>query len=57
MEPYINDVVRYHTDGILFKRRPEGITTGNNMGDLKWKGYCENAQVINCNKILGEFKI
>ena len=56
MEPYINDVVRYHTDGFTLKTKPEGIITGDKMGDLKYKGYCANAQVINCNKIIGEFK-
>ena len=56
MEPYINDVVRYHTDGFTLKTKPEGIITGDKMGDLKYKGYCENAKVINCNKVIGEFK-
>ena len=55
MEPYINDVVRYHTDGFTTKSKPEGIITGDKMGDLKYKGYCENAIVVNCNKVIGEF--
>jgi hypothetical protein len=57
MEPYINDVVRYHTDGFTTKSKPEGIITGDDMGNLKYKGYCENAIVVNCNKVIGEFII
>ena len=56
MEPYKNDIVRAHTDGFLLTRK-ENIITGNELGQLAYEGYCNNAKVLNCNSVLGKFKM
>ena len=55
MEPIVADVVRCHTDGIIFKNLSDALAFGNNLGSLKYEGYCENCIVTNCRKAIGIF--
>ena len=55
MAPYIEHVVRTHTDDLIVNKDID-IVTGDQMGDLEYKGYCPNADVWNCMTIKGEFK-
>lgn len=56
MEPNIDDVVRVHTDGWICSTKMK-INTGIELGDIKYEGYCSDVEVLNCNKIIGEFEI
>jgi len=54
MKPHMEHVVRCHTDSMFLKKECN-VKTGNNLGDLKYEGYCPKAIVKN-NKIpTGEF--
>jgi len=54
MIPFISNVVRCHTDGIITST-PLDIPTGTNIGDLKYEGFCPKCIVHNSNTIDGEF--
>ena len=54
MQPIKDKVVRCNTDGFISMTN-EGLKLGNKIGELVFEGYCNDCQVINCNKILGEF--
>jgi len=55
-EPIINDVVWMHTDGIVAKIKPN--TTGNNLGELRWEGFCTACTVHRKHlRVEGEFKL
>ena len=45
MEPYIETVIRCHTDGILFSEEPKGIVYGNNLGELVNEGFKKHTQI------------
>ena len=57
IEPYKNDVINAHTDGFYLSSKPDNIMTGFNIGDMKYKGYCSNYKVVNCNNRNGIFEI
>lgn len=46
--PYINDVIRTHTDGFLVKKEIKSKLIGEDIGQLKYEGYSENCVVKNC---------
>jgi hypothetical protein len=54
IEPFIIDVKRLHTDGFVVSKKLN-IKTGDKIGDLTYKGYCENIKVKNCNEVIGDF--
>ena len=56
IEPYKNDVINCHTDGFYLPYNPKLLKTGFDIGQLKYKGYCENYSIKNCNSKIGEFK-
>ena len=56
IRPHVKDVVRVHTDSMFVKNKPD-IETGNDIGQLKYEGYCPKAKIINCCKTQGEFVI
>ena len=51
IEPHLKYIKRVHTDGFLSKKKLD-IKTGSNLGDLKYKGYCENVYVKNVNNVI-----
>jgi hypothetical protein len=52
IEPYIDSIVRIHTDGFISsKKLPLDNKIGDNIGDLK-VGYCEYIHVENVNKVV-----
>jgi hypothetical protein len=54
IEPYIDSIVRIHTDGFISsKRLPLENKIGENIGDLK-VGYCEYIHVENVNKVVNK---
>ena len=54
--PYRESVKYCHTDCGIFSEKPEGIKSGNNIGDFTLEGYCENVIIENCTNVRGEFK-
>ncbi len=56
MKPFVNDVVRCHTDG-MFCKKPvftRDITKYNaGLGDLRYEGYLPKIKVVNANVIEG----
>jgi len=62
LKPIENKVIRVHTDGFLTtepikfeekdSRKTGFIKIGNNLGELKYEGYCENLHIINLNNII-----
>lgn len=56
MVPFITNIVRIHTDGFI-ATIPLQISTGNNIGDLRYEGFCPKCIVHNCNRIDGEFTV
>lgn len=58
VEPIIDYVVKSHTDSIYTTKAIKHMKLGNELGELKYNGYCENAVVTNKNSKLNcEFKI
>lgn len=58
--PYIDSVKRIHTDGIITSKRLNftktkngaslaNIEEGNNIGNIRYEGYCEFIRIRNCN--------
>ena len=41
-EPYVENLVRCHTDGFLLTEKPTDLKIGNNIGELKYEGYNDN---------------
>ena len=56
IEPYKHDVINCHTDGFTLPYH-QIIQIGFNIGELKYNGYCENYNIINCNNKNGIFSI
>jgi hypothetical protein len=54
MKPYVDDIVRTHTDGIISKNKLD-IKTGNKLGELEYDGFCEYVQIENNISVKGEF--
>ena len=55
MTPYVQHVKRVHTDSIYSTIKLD-VETGENLGELSCKGFCENAEVINATKVKGVFQ-
>jgi hypothetical protein len=41
-EPYVDNLIRCHTDGFLLSEQPTNIITGENIGELRYEGYNNN---------------
>ena len=65
IEPYIDSIVRVHTDGFISteqlsfektnNKTIDSVKIGTGLGDLKYEGYCENIHIKHMNKVIGEF--
>jgi hypothetical protein len=53
----IDDVVYLHTDGIITKHKHTFTNMGDNIGQMKYKGYCANVKIDNCTSKSGKFKL
>ena len=54
MKPHIDCIVRCHTDS-MFCTKKLNIETGNELGDIRYEGYCDNAKIINTMTVIGDF--
>jgi len=52
---HYDHIVRIHTDGFISTAKLN-VKLGDILGDLSYKGYCENIEVINANSITGKFE-
>jgi hypothetical protein len=57
MQPYKHICVRSHTDSMVLTQEPEGLTTGNNLGELAYEGYANNCVIKNSMSLSGDFNI
>jgi len=48
------NVVRIHTDGFITTKKLN-VDIGEELGQLKYEGYCDNCTVVNTMKVKGEF--
>ena len=56
IEPVVDDVIRFHTDGILIGYKLDGILPlGDSIGQLKYKGFYKDFVLTNINNYSGEF--
>ena len=55
IKPIAKHVVRIHTDGFITDKKLKNINDQGQLGDLKYEGYCENCEVVNAMKVIGEF--
>jgi len=53
--PYMENVKRCHTDGIVLDIEPK-FKTSKELGGLKDEGYCEDCEVFNAQKMTGLFE-
>ncbi len=56
MRPYVNNVVRCHTDGIICNVFPSGLEIGNGLGELRYEGYNDNYVRNGCSYNKDDFK-
>lgn len=56
MLPFIDNIMRCHTDGFISKI-PINFPTGQNLGELKYEGYAKCVIIHNSNDIEGEFTL
>lgn len=49
-----DSIKRIHTDS-FFSTKKLPNKTGNNLGQLKYEGYCQNCEIVNKCKVIGEF--
>jgi hypothetical protein len=47
IEPHIEKIVWCHTDGWVSNSQCH-VTTGHEMGELKYEGYCKKVTIKNC---------
>ncbi len=52
----ISNVLYSHTDSIICIENPN-VETGSSIGDLRYEGKSENAQIFHINKVEGVFKL
>ena len=57
IEPYKEICVRSHTDSMVVTKYPEGIITGNKLGELAYEGYANNCVIKNSMNMKGKFKL
>jgi hypothetical protein len=55
MRPFIEHVIRCHTDGFTCSIYPENIKLSNDLGGLVYEKRCEKFVVNSCNDFQGEF--
>jgi hypothetical protein len=55
VEPHIEFVKRVYTDS-MFTTKLLPVKIGNKLGDLCYKGKCEDCEIFNCVKYTGKFK-
>jgi hypothetical protein len=62
IKPHLQYVKRIHTDGFISTKKLEFnkkgrsmscVKEGNNIGNIKYEGYCKFVKIVNCNTILG----
>ena len=53
--PYRENLKQCHTDCGIFSENPEGIKTGNGIGEFVFEGKCDSCIIHNVNCIEGEF--
>lgn len=56
LKPFKDEIVKIHTDGFISKTKLD-IKLGDKIGDLEYKGFCDNVVIINNGKPKCEFKI
>lgn len=54
MKPFLENIVRCATDGFISTVKID-FPLGDNIGDLKYEGYCSKCVVHNANRVDGEF--
>ncbi len=54
--PHIDYIMRTHTDDMWSSKKLD-IPTGDDLGKVKFKGYCPNAKIVNNGNITGKFII
>lgn len=54
IQPNQEFIIRSHTDSMISTKKLD-IETGDELGDLKYYGHCENLKIVNNLKIIGEF--
>jgi hypothetical protein len=54
LTPHIEYVKKCHTDSMFVTKKLD-IETGFDLGNLKYEGYCPNAQILNLTKTIGDF--
>jgi len=62
MKPYINNIKRVHTDGIISDIKldfdsNELVLNSQGLGKMKYEGYCKNCIIHNNIRIEGTFKV
>jgi hypothetical protein len=57
IRPYIDIVVRCHTDGFVCNQEPTNIFTGCNLGDLVYEGYNPKYQINKNSYNKEDFKV
>jgi hypothetical protein len=53
-EKYIDYIVKTHTDSMYMTFKPVDIVIGNDIGELKFDGYCPNYYIKNINTCFGK---
>ena len=54
IKPHIKDVVWCHTDGFITTKQFE-VPESDEIGTLKYEGYCPNVIINNCVNKKGDF--
>jgi hypothetical protein len=58
--PYSENVKRIHTDGFICTKKLRKsllcIKEGNDIGQLRYEGYCSDVVIENCMRVVGEFQ-
>ena len=50
-----DDVVWMHTDGFICKTKHAFKNMGTDLGQLKYEGYYEQCEIVNCIEVKGDF--
>ena len=56
IDPHASHIRYLHTDGFISDCKLD-IETGEDIGDLRYEGYCEEVNIVGLTKKYGEFKI
>lgn len=55
MQPFNKYIQRVHTDGFISSIKLD-IKLGDDIGDLRYEGKCDNVEIVNNIKIIGNFE-